>query len=131
MYPDHVVEQRREQLSGVEPITDEAEANTVLTDYTGVLVVNSVCGCASQTLYPAYDQATIDVPARSVFAGVDDEATSAAREFIDAPPSSPAVALFKDGSCAEYISRADIMSEDVAAVTMMIDDAVNAIRDDS
>lgn len=78
---------------------------------TVLLVVNSVCGCAAANARPgakmAYDEAD-KKPERAVtvFAGVDLAATEKAREFLlPYPPSSPAIALFKDGKLVHMLER--------------------------
>ncbi|PHI21544.1 hypothetical protein CEQ90_01650 [Lewinellaceae bacterium SD302] len=77
---------------------------------TALVVVNSVCGCAAANARPG---AKISVqndksPDKlyTVFAGVDREATATAREFLlPYPPSSPAIALFKDGELVHFLER--------------------------
>ncbi|MCI0436814.1 MAG: BrxA/BrxB family bacilliredoxin [Gemmatimonadetes bacterium] len=79
-------------------------------DGTALVVVNSICGCASGCMRPAVVQA-LDADVRphhlgTVFAGQDLEATERAREyFTDHPPSSPAVALFRQGSLVFMLER--------------------------
>jgi putative YphP/YqiW family bacilliredoxin len=77
---------------------------------TTLVVVNSVCGCAAGTARPGavvslqYDKVPTNLVA--VFAGVDSEATAKAREnMIPFPPSSPAIALFKDGVLVHMLER--------------------------
>jgi len=127
MYPESVVEPRRERLeeNGVEQWEDKEQVESVLPDFTGVVIVNSVCGCASKHLYPAVDTTTFNVDAASVFAGVDDEATIAVRERIDEEPSSPSIALFDDGDCVSYISRSFILNHDPDAIAEALAEAMN------
>ena len=77
---------------------------------TTLVVVNSVCGCAAGTARPGavvslqYDKTPTNLV--TVFAGVDSEATAKAREnMIPFPPSSPAIALFKDGVLVHMLER--------------------------
>ena len=82
-------------------------------DGTALLAVNSICGCAGGTLRPALARALADgqrpQALASVFAGRDLEATERARDFFEGfSPSSPAVALFKDGSLVMMLERHDI-----------------------
>lgn len=77
---------------------------------TALLVVNSVCGCAAAMARPGAKLAmqNENSPAQSatVFAGVDREATERAREYLmPYPPSSPAIALFKDGKLVHFLER--------------------------
>lgn len=127
MYPESVVEPRRERLeeNGVEQWKDKEQVESVLPDFTGVVIVNSVCGCASKHLYPAVDTATFRVNAASVFAGVDDEATMAVRDRIDEEPSSPSIAVFEDGECVSYIGRSFIMDHDPDAIVETLAEAMN------
>ena len=84
-----------------------------LKDHKGttLLVINSVCGCAAGAARPGVKHAISKADKKpdhlaTVFAGVDQEATAKAREFtLPYPPSSPAIALFKDGQLAHFIER--------------------------
>lgn len=90
---------------------------------SAILVINSVCGCAAGQARPGVAQAleSGNKPERlvTVFAGQDVEATQKAREyFADIPPSSPSIALFKEGELVYFVPRHRIESrsaEDVAA----------------
>ncbi|MCA8976007.1 MAG: BrxA/BrxB family bacilliredoxin [Planctomycetes bacterium] len=89
----------------------------------GLLVINSICGCAAGMARPGVALAMQNAvrPERfaTVFAGQDKEATARAREHITGmPPSSPSVALFKDGKLADFLPRGRIegrSAEDVRA----------------
>jgi putative YphP/YqiW family bacilliredoxin len=75
-----------------------------------LLVVNSVCGCAAGNLRPgvrlSLNNDTKPETLATVFAGVDGEATAQARKyFLPYPPSSPSVALFKDGKLVHFLER--------------------------
>jgi putative YphP/YqiW family bacilliredoxin len=77
---------------------------------TALLVVNSVCGCAAANARPgakmSLDNEKKPAALMTVFAGVDGEATQKAREFLlPYPPSSPAIALFKDGKLVHFLER--------------------------
>ena len=77
---------------------------------TGLLVINSVCGCAAGMARPgvrlALEQATKPQRIATVFAGQDKEATAKARSrFSDIPPSSPSMALFKNGEVVDFLPR--------------------------
>jgi putative YphP/YqiW family bacilliredoxin len=75
-----------------------------------LLVVNSVCGCAAGNMRPgvklSLDNEKVPATLATVFAGVDGEATAQARKhFLPYPPSSPSIALFKDGKLAHFLER--------------------------
>ena len=92
---------------------------------TTLVFVNSVCGCAAGMARPGMAQGLLETPARpdrlvTVFAGQDREATARARTyFADQPPSSPSIALLKDGQTVAFVPRHHIEGrgpEDVAAL---------------
>lgn len=100
---------------GATSLESSEEVDEALGDGRCIVVVNSVCGCAANTLIPALEAtlANRDIPAYQVFAGVADEATDAARErFGEYGPSSPAVAIMKDGAVSSYVSRDDILGNE-------------------
>jgi len=93
--------------------TPEEVENAILAKGSTLVVVNSVCGCAAGNARPAVKASLqFDVlPDRltTVFAGVDREATDKARQFMAPyPPSSPSIALFKDGELVHFIERHQI-----------------------
>ena len=93
---------------------EEVVENLGNTEGTALLVINSVCGCAAGQCRPGVAQALQNEtkPDRvfTVFAGQDKEATAKAREefLADYPPSSPSIALFKDGKLVHFIQRYQI-----------------------
>ena len=113
MYPAELVQPMRNELTsvGFDELTDASAVDTALAkEGTTLLVVNSVCGCAAANARPGVrmslaneknpDQLT------TVFAGVDREATDAARQqMVPFPPSSPCIALFKDGELVHMLER--------------------------
>ena len=114
MYPPHLVAPMSKDLTdfGFESLTTVEEVNTALDKQEGttLLVVNSVCGCAAANARPGAKFALTNdkKPANlvTVFAGVNKEATERAREYLlPYPPSSPAIALFKDGQLVHFIER--------------------------
>ncbi|MCZ6765981.1 MAG: BrxA/BrxB family bacilliredoxin [bacterium] len=114
MYPEEIVKPCREELTsiGVSELLTESDVDKVLGEKTGttLVVVNSVCGCAAGGARPAVRLALQNptVPDRltTVFAGVDSEATDKARSYmVGYPPSSPCVALFKDGQIVYMMER--------------------------
>lgn len=113
-YPEFMVSPMRKDLTEVgfrelkTPEDVEAELNQ--TDDTLLLVVNSVCGCAAANARPAVKKAIQNDrrPARlaTVFAGMELDAVNRAREFmLPYPPSSPCIALFKDGNLVHMLER--------------------------
>lgn len=114
MYPPELVAPMKEDLTsvGFEELTSSNEVDELINKKEGSLlvVVNSVCGCAAGNLRPGVKLSlNTDVrPAKlaTVFAGVDKEATEQARKyFLPYPPSSPSVALFKDGKLVHFLER--------------------------
>ncbi|HKD91434.1 MAG TPA: BrxA/BrxB family bacilliredoxin [Terriglobales bacterium] len=126
MYPELMLIPMREELTraGVEELRAAAEVDAVLgrAEGTVLVVVNSVCGCAAGRMRPAVRMATeYEVqPDRkvSVFAGQDREATERARSyFAEYPPSSPSIALLRNGELVFMLQRSDIEgreAEDIA-----------------
>jgi len=110
---------------GVKPFTSAAEVDDFMASSTGtsLIVVNSVCGCAAGNARPgvalALQNNVIPDHLATVFAGVDREATDKARKYIKGyPPSSPSVALFKNGQVVFVLERHQIEgapAEEVAA----------------
>lgn len=114
MYPAELVAPMTRDLTtaGFEPLQTPQQVVNVLENQTGtaLLVVNSVCGCAAANARPGVKIALQNEkqPEKlyTVFAGVDTEATAMAREFLlPYPPSSPAIALFKDGRLVHFLER--------------------------
>ena len=100
---------------GVTPLKTAKAAETFLKDKNGtaMVLINSVCGCAAGAARPGVGMALQNkkIPDRlaTVFAGVDSEATEKVRSFLpEVPPSSPSVALFKDGQMVHFIPRSEI-----------------------
>ena len=115
MYPPELVAPMRADLTeaGFEEFKSAKEVEDHLTDHKGtsLVVINSVCGCAAGAARPGVKYAVSKSDKKpdhltTVFAGVDQEATAAARQYtLPYPPSSPAIALFKDGQLAHFIER--------------------------
>ena len=113
MYPAEIVRPMKEELTTFgfqELISTKDVENALSASGTSLVVVNSVCGCAAANARPAVrislnNENTPD-HLYTVFAGVDREATDAARaKMIPFPPSSPSLALFKDGELVHMIER--------------------------
>ncbi len=114
MYPAEIVAPMTQDLTsvGFEALETPQEVVDVLDNQSGtaLLVVNSVCGCAAAMARPGVKMALQNGKhpenLYTVFAGVDTDATSKAREFLlPYPPSSPAIALFKDGRLVHFLER--------------------------
>lgn len=113
MYPEELVKPMRADLSvaGFEELyTAEAVENAIKKDGTTLVVVNSVCGCAAANARPAAKISLNNVKKPdhlvTVFAGVDTDAVNAARNLmVPFPPSSPSMALFKNGELVHMIER--------------------------
>lgn len=114
MYPAELTAPMARDLTsfGFESLTTVEEVDNLMENQEGttLLVVNSVCGCAAANARPGAKLAIQNdkSPDRlvTVFAGVDREATARAREYtLPYPPSSPSIALFKDGKLVHMLER--------------------------
>ena len=113
MYPAELVKPMREELTQIgfeELATSEDVTNALAKQGTTLVVVNSICGCAAANARPGvyFSLQNEKKPDHltTVFAGVDIEATKMARDLmVPFPPSSPSIALFKDGSLVHMIER--------------------------
>ena len=127
MYDEMIVAPMRQELTklGIEEARTSADVDAVLGQKEGtvLVVVNSVCGCAAGMARPAVAMAleseTLPDKMITVFAGNDREATQRAREyFAGFRPSSPAIALMKDGQVVKMLERYQIEgrhAHDIAA----------------
>ena len=116
MYPEYLVAPMREELTkvGFEELKDaDAVTNAIESEGTVFVMVNSVCGCAAANARPAARFAVRNGkhPNKlvTVFAGMEKEAVDKARNYmLPYPPSSPSMALFKDGKLVHIIERHQI-----------------------
>jgi len=117
MYPPNLVAPMAKDLTdyGFDSLNTADDVTEALenTEGTLLLVINSVCGCAAANARPGAKLAlrNENIPDRlaTVFAGVDREATGKAREYLlPYPPSSPAIALFKEGKLVTMLERHQI-----------------------
>lgn len=125
MYPPELVAPLAKDLTdfGFTGLTtpDEVVSKLENMEGTALLVVNSVCGCAAANARPgakmaAQNSAKPDA-LYTVFAGVNKEATEKAREYLlPYPPSSPAIALFKDGKLVHMLERVHIEGNTAQAI---------------
>jgi putative YphP/YqiW family bacilliredoxin len=113
MYPPEIVIPMKQDITsaGVEELlTPEDVDSAIKADGTTLVFINSVCGCAAGNARPAVKMALQNekTPTRSttVFAGFDKDAVAQARQHMAPyPPSSPSIALFKDGNLVHFIER--------------------------
>ena len=115
MYPEQLVAPMRTDLTsaGFKELKTSEQVESELHDHKGttLLVINSVCGCAAGAARPGIKWALQNSGKKpdslaTVFAGVDKEAVAKAREYtLPYPPSSPAIALFKDGELVHFVER--------------------------
>lgn len=114
MYPAELVQPMKDDLTnaGFEQLTttDAVDSAIKNTEGTLLVVVNSVCGCAAGNMRPgvklSLEHGKVPAKLTTVFAGVDSEATAQARKyFLPYPPSSPSIALFKDGKLVHFLER--------------------------
>ena len=125
MYPEIMVIPMREELTrlGVKELRTVAEVDQAIPNQSGttMVVVNSICGCAAGRMRPAV-RAALQHSSRpenlfSVFAGQDKEATDRARSyFVGYPPSSPSIALLRDGKLVHMMQRSDIEHREAADI---------------
>jgi len=133
MYPESLTTPMKKELTskGFADLTSSAQVEELLNKKEGtvLLVVNSVCGCAAGTARPGVLK-SLEVASKkpttlaTVFAGVDKEAVTKAREyFTPYPPSSPSIALFKNGELVHFVERhhiegrsADMIADHLAQV---------------
>lgn len=117
MYPEEVCAPMREELTsvGFQELKTIEDVDALFSNKEGtfVLFVNSVCGCAAGSARPAVMMSTRNDKKpnqfTTVFAGQDTEATQRARQYMAPyPPSSPSIALFKNGELVHFVERHEI-----------------------
>ncbi len=133
MYPQDLVLPMKAELTdkGFEDLTTPEQVNTALKQSgTTLLVINSVCGCAAGAARPGvvYSLTGDKKPDHLVtaFAGFDTEAVAEARKLLAPfPPSSPCVALFKDGELVHMLERHHIEGNPAGAIAANLQAAFN------
>ncbi len=131
MYPDQLTVPMSRDLTeyGFNSLKSATDVDNIMEAKEGtfLLVVNSVCGCAAANARPGakialqHDKRPDQL--YTVFAGVDGEATARVRDYLlPYPPSSPSIALFRDGKLVHFLERhhiegrsADMIAENLAA----------------
>ncbi len=135
MYPPELVKPMREDLTNVgftELFTEDEVNQALAKEGTTLVVVNSVCGCAAANARPGAvmslqnDKKPENIV--TVFAGVDREAVDAARShMVPFPPSSPSIALFKDGELVHMLERHHIEGRPADMIADNLMDAYNEV----
>lgn len=133
MYPQEMVLPMKAELTlaGFKDVTSASEINEIINqEGTTLVVVNSVCGCAARNARPAaimsLNNEKKPTNIVTVFAGVDKEAVDAARNFMmPYPPSSPSMALFKDGELVHMLERHHIEGRPAEMIAENLTDAFN------
>ncbi|HEX9981445.1 MAG TPA: BrxA/BrxB family bacilliredoxin [Flavobacterium sp.] len=133
MYPEEMIQPMRAELASAgfeELYTAGAVENAISQAGTTLVVVNSVCGCAARNARPgvkmSLDNGKKPDSLVTVFAGVDKDAVDAAREHMfPFPPSSPSMALFKDGELVHMLERHHIEGRPAELIAENLKDAYN------
>tara|TARA_B100000945_G_scaffold321522_1_gene336638 strand:- start:10228 stop:10641 length:414 start_codon:yes stop_codon:yes gene_type:complete len=134
MYPEEVCKPMREELTsvGFKELKTTQDVDRALQKKEGTLLVlvNSVCGCAAGSCRPgvllSLDNSKRPDVLTTVFAGQDKEATAKARAYMQPyPPSSPSIALFKDGKLVHFIERHEIEGNLKHVISENLIDAYN------
>lgn len=128
-YPEQLIAPMRNDLTqyGVREIRTPSEVDQTLGPHSGtvLMVINSVCGCAAGKARPAVGMAlahaTRPDSAATVFAGADLEAVDRVRELLPGhPPSSPSMALFRDGKPVFVLHRGQIESRQAPEIAKLL-----------
>ena len=133
MYPEEIVKPMKLELtdSGFSELTSSEDVKSALSqEGTTLIVVNSVCGCAAANARPgarmSLQNAKRPDNITTVFAGVDREAVDQARQhMVPFPPSSPCMALFKDGELVHMLERHHIEGRPAELIAENLVDAYN------
>ena len=124
MYPEEVVKPMKLELTsnGFVELSNDDDIKKLIDDDTSVIMVNSVCGCAAANARPgvimSLNNEKTPKNLYTVFAGVDREATNSARELMfPFPPSSPCIALFKNGELVHMLERHHIEGREASLIS--------------
>jgi putative YphP/YqiW family bacilliredoxin len=125
MYPEAIVKPMKAELTSAgfeELLSPEDVDKAIKNEGTVLVVVNSVCGCAAGACRPGVKKSLENgkKPSKltTVFAGFDVDAVVQARKhFTPYPPSSPAIALFKDGELVHFVERHNIEGHSASAIS--------------
>jgi putative YphP/YqiW family bacilliredoxin len=131
-YPEEFIGPMRQELTqlGVQETRTPEAVDAVLGSHGGtvMMVINSMCGCAAGRARPgvalSLRHGVVPETVATVFAGGDLEATARVREYLpDFPPSSPSVALFKDGKPVFMLQRHQIENRDATEIAKSLTEA--------
>lgn len=133
MYPEEMVKPMKAELTeaGFQELYTAADVDAVLAkEGTTLVVINSVCGCAARNARPGAKMSLNGAKKPNhlvtVFAGVDKEAVDKAREHMfPFPPSSPSMALFKNGEIVHMLERHHIEGRPAELIAENLQDAFN------
>ena len=135
MYPEHLVAPMRQDLTavGFQELKSAQDVDNFVQNQKGVaiIVVNSVCGCAAGAARPGVKFALENSELKpdqlvTVFAGADIEATAKMREYLlPYPPSSPCIALLKDGKIVHFLERHHIEGRSAQMIADNLQQAYN------
>ncbi len=125
MYPEQLVNPMKAELTSAgftELLNANAVNDAIKDNATLLMVVNSVCGCAAGACRPgvkkSLENTKLPTKLTTVLAGVDNEAVAEARKhFTHYTPSSPAIALFKNGELVHFIERHNIEGKSAQAIS--------------
>jgi putative YphP/YqiW family bacilliredoxin len=134
MYPEMMVIPMREELTraGIQEARTSADVDAAVAQPgTTMIVVNSICGCAAGKMRPgvrlALQNAVKPDQSFTVFAGQDREATEKARSYLQGhPPTSPAIAMFRDGQLVYLMQRSAIETSTAQAIAQELTRAFEA-----
>ncbi len=134
MYPEHLVIPMRQDLTvaGFQELKTVEDVDNFIQNQKGValIVVNSVCGCAAGAARPGVKWALSNSELQpdqlvTVFAGADTEATAKMREYLlPYPPSSPSIAIMKDGELVHFIERHHIEGRNAQMIGAHLQNAI-------
>ncbi len=135
MYPEIMVIPMREELTraGIKAARTAEEVDAALAKPgTTLLVVNSICGCAAGKMRPgvrlALQNANLPDQAITVFAGQDRDATERARSYFEGhPPTSPAIAILRDGKLVYLMQRSAIETATAPLIAQELTRAMNEL----
>jgi putative YphP/YqiW family bacilliredoxin len=131
-YPEEFIGPMREDLTrlGIQETRSPEEVDDLLRKENGtvMMVINSMCGCAAGRARPgialALKHGVVPTKVATVFAGADLEATARVRDYLkDYPPSSPSVALFREGQPIFMMHRHQIEYRDAPEIAEMLTSA--------
>ena len=132
MYPEEVVKPMKLELTsnGFVELSNDDDIKKLIDDDTSVIMVKSVCGCAAanarQGVILSLNNEKTPKNLYTVFAGVDREATNSARELMfPFPPSSPCIALFKNGELVHMLERHHIEGREASLISENLKQAYN------